>query len=105
VREVHETLQADRETILTTTLKLIQIMEEKGLVKRAGTSRPQRYRPAVPQRKAQAGLLDDLAQRAFDGSVQKLLMRAVEDGGLSADELKEIQDLINSVRKQRQGDE
>ena len=103
VREVHETLQADRQTCLTTTLKIMQVMEEKGLVTR-GESRPSRYTPAVPEDKTQAGLLNDLVERAFDGSVRKLLIRAVEDANLNSEELDHIRRLIDSLRRDKRGE-
>ena len=103
VRQVHETLQADRNTSLTTTLKLLQVMTEKRLAIRDGGASPHRYRPAKPERRTQVGLLDDLTQRAFDGSVRKLLIRAIEDGGLSKGELQEIRKLIDGVRKRQGG--
>jgi predicted transcriptional regulator len=98
VREVHEALQADRRTTLTTTLKLLQIMTEKGLVI-ADDARPHRYTAAASEEKTQAGLLDDLTRRAFDGSASKLLVRAVEHGNLTREELDEMQQLINMRRK------
>ncbi len=99
VREVHETLQADRQTTLTTTLKILQVMTEKGLTMREADSRPHRYKPTAPEEKTQVGLLDDLAQRAFNGSVRKLLMRAVEDAGLTDRDLQELRRLIDGVRR------
>jgi predicted transcriptional regulator len=98
VREVHEILQTDRRTGLTTTLKILQVMEDKGLVTR-NESRPHRYGAAVPEEKTQAGMLNDLVRRAFNGSVSKLLIRAVEDGNLSSEELQEIRRLIDSRGK------
>ncbi len=99
VREVHEALQAGRKTTLTTTLKLLQIMTEKGRVRRSET-RPHRYTAAVSQERTQAGLLEDLTRRAFDGSAGKLLLRAVEHGKLTPAELDEMQQLINSRRQE-----
>lgn len=102
VRQVHETLQADRHTGMTTTLKILQVMTEKGLTVRDDT-RPHRYRAARPEETTQAGLLDDLIQKAFDGSVRKLLVRAVEDGRLSSRELREVRRLLDGVRKEKRG--
>lgn len=98
VRQVHELLQGDgRGTSLTTTLKTMQIMVEKGFLTSDG-ERPRVYAAAEPAERTQAGLLKRLAQRAFDGSVGKLLVRAVEDGDLSIDELREIQKLLASKK-------
>ena len=54
VREVHETLQADRQTSMTTTLKILQVMTEKGLTVRDEERRPHRYSPSAPAEKTQA---------------------------------------------------
>ena len=102
VREVHETLQADRQTSLTTTLKLLQVMTDKGLTV-CDDDRPHRYSAAKPEEATQAGLLDDLVQKAFGGSVSKLLIRAVEDGGLDGRELREIQKSIDNIREGKRG--
>ena len=99
VREVHEVLQRTRRTGLTTTLKILQVMTRKGLVLRDSDVYPHRYRAAAGARKVQTRLVRDLARRAFDGSVSQLLVRAVEGGGLSEDELKELRKLIDEVRK------
>ncbi|MAE60318.1 MAG: transcriptional regulator [Planctomycetaceae bacterium] len=103
VREVHETLQADRHTSMTTTLKILQVMTDRGLAVR-NDARPHRYAAAKQEEKTQAGLLDDLVQKAFGGSVRKLLIRAVEDARLDAQELREIQKTIDHIRKRKRGD-
>ena len=102
VRNVHEILQNDRTTSMTTTLKILQVMTEKGLASRSN-SRPQLYNAAKPQAKTQSGLLKQLVRRAFDGSVRKLMLRAVEESTLSNEELSEIQKLIDARRKQKRG--
>src|SRR3982751_3398779 len=84
VRTVHELLQCDgRETSLTTTLKTMQIMVEKQFLN-CNDQRPALYAAASPAERTQAGLLQRLAQRAFAGSVGKLLVRAVQESDLSS---------------------
>jgi predicted transcriptional regulator len=98
VRHVHESLQGDgRDTSLTTTLKTMQVMVDKGFL-RSGDQRPALYSAAAPAEKTQAGLLKRLAQKAFAGSVSKLLVRAVQESNLSPDELREIRRLIDGKR-------
>jgi BlaI family penicillinase repressor len=94
VREVHQTLAERRETGYSTTLKMLQVMLEKGLVRRDESVRPQLYRAAKTQTRTQTQMLDDLTQRAFHGSAKRLVMRMVSSGRLTADELAEIQRLI-----------
>ena len=103
LREVHDDLQSRRTTGLTTTLKTLQIMTEKGLVIRDAQGRPSRYTAAVKQQANRAGMLRDLIQKAFEGSAGKLLVQAVEEGGLSDQELREVRRLIDQVRKQKRG--
>ena len=103
VRQVHEILQADRETALTTTLKMLQVMTEKGVTRRMGDSRPQRYRAVKPRRKTQSGLLNELAQRAFGGSMKDLLLRAVEASDISPDELAGIRKIVNDANDEQKG--
>jgi predicted transcriptional regulator len=99
VRRVHELLQADgRGTSLTTTLKTMQVMVEKGFLT-CGEERPAVYAATAPAERTQAGLLKRLAQKAFGGSVGKLLVRAVQEGDLSREELAEIRRVIGRAGK------
>jgi BlaI family penicillinase repressor len=98
VRQVHRSLAAQRATGYSTTLKMLQVMREKGLVVRDESVRPQLYRAAESRRETQLRMLDDLAQRAFGGSAQKLVMRMLSANRVSAEELAEMQRLIEEVR-------
>lgn len=98
VRQVHEALAARRETGYSTTLKMIQVMREKGLVLRDESVRPQLYRAAESKTQTQLQMLDDLAQRAFGGSAKKLVMRMLAARRVSAEELAEMQRLIEQAK-------
>lgn len=102
VRAVHDVVLAARQTTLTTTLKTLQVMTQKGLVL-CNDQRPHRFSPAVPEEKTQAGMLEDLLEKAFDGSARKLMLRLVKTGGVSPSELDEMAKLIRQARKQRGG--
>ena len=98
VRKVHELLQSDgRDTGLTTTLKTMQIMVGKGFLV-CSEGRPRVYSAAAPAGQTQAGLLKNFVDTVFDGSVRKLLLRAVQDAGLSKAELEEIRRTIDGKR-------
>src|SRR5438270_5603589 len=86
VRDVHQALLPTRDTGYSTTLKMIQVMFEKGLVKRDESQRPQLYRPAVPEDKTQLRMVDDLVQKAFGGSARNLVLRAVQSERVSMQE-------------------
>ena len=100
VRHVHEAL-ATRETGYTTTLKLMQIMSDKGLVKRNETARTHVYSASAGEEQTQRQLVKDLVDRAFGGSAAQLVLRALSADAASDDELKEIRKLIDDYREKR----
>src|SRR5262245_21585696 len=101
VREVHEALGGEERAGYTTTLKLLQIMVEKGLAGRTEEGRLHRYRAAVTEADTQRRMVADLIERAFGGSTAGLVMRALASKRASAAELDRIQDLIDRARKEQ----
>lgn len=102
VRQVHDALQDQRDTGYSTTLKMMQVMTEKGLLIKDDKQRPQVYRPAASEQQTQTHLVDDLIQRAFRGAADQLVLRAVRSKHLSKDEIAEIQQLLRRVEKESQ---
>ena len=102
VREVHEELAKSKDVGYTTTLKLMQIMNEKGLVKRDESMRTHLYQSAVNKEKTQKHLLNKMIDSLFGGSSTQLVLQALGTGEqkLSAEELEKIQTLINNLKKQ-----
>ena len=102
VREVHEELAKSKDVGYTTTLKLMQIMHEKGLVKRDESMRTHIYQAAVNREKTQKHLLDKMIDSLFGGSSTQLVLQALGGGEqkVSAEELEQIQSLINNLKKQ-----
>ena len=101
VRQVHEALSGTRETGYTTTLKLMQIMADKGLVTRDESSRTHIYTARASQEHTQRQLLEDLVNRAFGGSAAALVLRALSSHKTSDRELLEIRRLIDEAREER----
>ena len=99
VRHVHEALADARETGYTTTLKLMQIMAEKGLVTRDESARTHVYAARISQDVTQRQLVSDLVDRAFGGSATALVLQALSAHPASADELAEIQQLIKDYKE------
>ncbi len=97
VREVHEALHVDSETGYTTTLKLMQIMVDKGLLVREEENRSHVYRPALSEERTQKELVADLLDRVFAGSAEKLVMRALSAKKVSAKELKRIREMLDEM--------
>ena len=102
VRQVHEAQAGTRDTGYTTTLKLMQIMADKGLVKRDESSRTHVYAALATKQQTQRQLVRDLVDRAFGGSAAALVLQALNTDGASPAELKEIRKLIDDYREKRQ---
>lgn len=99
VRDVHEKLLKTKDIGYTTTLKLMQIMHEKGLVKRDDRSRTHIYK-AVPSREnTQKMLLNKFISNLFGGSSSQLVIQALGNASVNEDELEKIQELINELKK------
>ena len=99
VRQVNDVLSASRDTGYTTTLKLMQIMAEKGLVTRDERDRSHVYAAKLPQDQTQRQLVTDLVDRAFGGSAAALVLQALSAHPASPDELVEIQRLIDDYKR------
>ena len=95
VRQVNEAMSADGETGYTTTLKLMQIMTEKGLLHRDDSKFKHVFKPAITEEKAQKQLVGDLLERAFSGSAEKLVMRALSAKKISAKERASIKKMLD----------
>lgn len=102
VRQVHESLAEQRETGYTTTLKLMQIMADKGLVTRDESMRTHVYAAKASQETTQRQLVNDLVDRAFGGSAAELVLRALSSHRTSDEELDEIRKLIDEARNARE---
>jgi predicted transcriptional regulator len=90
VREVFETLAEKKEVGYTTVLKLMQIMIDKGLLRRDTTSRSHLYEATLSQGEAQNALLDRIMDSAFGGSALRLVMQALDHHQTSDRDLAEI---------------
>ena len=100
VREVHEELAKSKDVGYTTTLKLMQIMFEKGLVKRDATFKTHIYEAQVSRDKTQKHLLNKMIDTLFGGSPTQLVLQALGNHKASDEELEEIQQLLNNLKKQ-----
>ncbi len=99
VREVHEELSKNKDSGYTTTLKLLQIMFEKGLVTRDDSNKTHIYQPAVTRQKTQKQFLDKMINTLFAGSSTQLVLQALGNQKASKDELEEIQKYLDNLKK------
>lgn len=97
VRDVHEELNRIAPTGYTTILKLLQIMNEKGLVVRDEAQRAHVYESRYGEQKTQRQLLSDLADRAFGGSAANLVMQALSGKKATNEELLAIRELLDTL--------
>ena len=100
VREVHEELLKTKDAGYTTTLKLMQIMHEKGLVKRDDSVKTHIYQATVSKEKTQKHLVGKMIDTLFGGSTTQLAMQALGNHKASPDELEQIQKMIDDLKKQ-----
>jgi BlaI family penicillinase repressor len=98
VREVHEDLLVTKDVGYTTTLKLMQIMHEKGLVKRDDSYKTHIYQASVSKEKTQKHLLGKMINNLFGGSPAELVLQALGNHKASPAELEEIQQLLNNLK-------
>lgn len=99
VRDVHDEIIKTKEAGYTTTLKLMQIMFEKGLVTRDSSNKTHIYQPAVSRENTQTLLLNKMIDSLFAGSPAQLVMQALGNSKASKEELEEISNFLNSIKK------
>lgn len=95
VRIVNEELAIHRDIGYTTTLKLMQIMHDKGLLSRTEEGRYHLYKPEIEEEATQINLLSKFVDATFRGSAMKLVMQALGNHNSSKEELEEIKNLID----------
>jgi predicted transcriptional regulator len=100
VREVHEIPSAHKDAGYTTTLKLMQIMFEKGIVKRDDSSKTHIYRANVSRENTQQQMVGKMISSLFGGSSTQLVMQALGNHAPNREELEEIQRLLDNLKKQ-----
>ena len=101
VRDVHEVLCKTRTVGYTGTLKLMQIMSEKGVVVRDETQRSHIYSTSIREEQTQRRLVKDLLVSAFGGSADKLVMQALAAKKVTADELAEIRKMVDELQQKQ----
>jgi len=99
VREVHEELSKTKEAGYTTTLKLMQIMFDKGLVLRDDSVKSHIYQAAVTKDRTQKHMLGKMINTLFGGSTTELVLQALGNHTATKEELEEIERLINNLKK------
>jgi BlaI family transcriptional regulator, penicillinase repressor len=99
VRFINDRLNENKQVGYTTTLKLMQIMTEKNILKRDKQQRSHLYSPVDGEHETQQRLLDRLMQTAFGGSSLKLVMQALGNHKASKEEISRIRDLLDQMEQ------
>lgn len=100
VRTVNERINEEqREVNYSSTLKLMQLMLDKGLLQRDIVNGSHIYGPAENPEKVQGQVVNGLRDLAFGGSTSRLVMRALGDGSTTPEELEEIKRLIEQMQR------
>ncbi len=100
VRSINDQLNAYREVGYTTTLKIMQIMTEKGLTSRDTSARSHIYNAAVLESNAKNNLLNRFINSTFKGSASQLVMQVLGHDGTSVEELEKIKAIISNYENQ-----
>ena len=94
VRDVHEELSKNKDAGYTTTLKLMQIMHDKGLVERDTTAKTHLYKALITREQAQKTALDKIISTVFKGSTSDLVIQALGNHRASKDEIDAIKNYL-----------
>ena len=97
VREIHARLSAEKGTNYSTTVKMLSVMLEKGLVKRDENASPHIYRPGVSRDVAGKRLVRDLVEKVYDGAAMSLVLHALKSAKASPEELAEVRRLLDTM--------
>lgn len=101
VREVHEILEQSKEAGYTTTLKLMQIMHEKGILSRDASAKTHIYEASISRESTQQQLLNKMIDTVYNGSATKLVMQALGHHRSSQEELDQIRQYLNEMEKKQ----
>ncbi|MFN0130746.1 MAG: BlaI/MecI/CopY family transcriptional regulator [Verrucomicrobiales bacterium] len=97
VREIHARLNADKGTIYSTTVKMLSVMLDKGLVRRDENASPHIYRAAFSRETARKRMLGDLIEKVYDGAAMCLVLQALASTQATKQELDEVRRLLDQM--------
>ncbi len=102
VRWVHDSLSANvKDVRYTSTLKTMQVMTERGMLKRDETNMTHVYYPLLEEEKTMGTILDRFIDSVYGGSMSNLLVTFMNNGKSSAEELKKVKELLKKMEKDK----
>jgi predicted transcriptional regulator len=102
VRQVQDELSKNKKTGYTTVLKFMQIMVDKGLLRRDDSPYAHIYEARVPREQTQRSIVADIVDRVFEGSMSRLVMQALEAKHATSEELAEIRKVLKKYERGEQ---
>ncbi len=99
VRDIHQRLNEAKGTNYSTTVKMLSVMLQKGLVKRDEKAQPHVYRPTLTREKAGKRLVNELIEKVYDGSAMSLVLQALNSGTATREELAEVRRLLDEMEE------
>ena len=100
VRDIHGRLEADKGTNYSTTVKMLSVMLQKGLVTRTEDQRPHVYRAVVSRATAGKRMVKDLIEKVYEGSATSLALQALSSRKPSQDEIAEVRRFLDDIEGQ-----
>ena len=97
VREIHARLNADKGTVYSTTVKMLSVMLDKGLVRRDENASPHIYRAAFTRETAGKRMLSDLIEKVYDGAAMSLVLQALASTQATKEERDEVRRLLDQM--------
>src|SRR3954471_20275589 len=97
VREIHQRLEAEKGTNYSTTVKMLAVMLEKGLVKRDEQAQPHVYRAVLTRKHAGQKLLGELIDKVYEGSTMSLVLQALSSTQATKQELDSVRRLLDEM--------
>jgi predicted transcriptional regulator len=97
VRDVHTQLAEIKQTNFSTTMKMLSVMRQKGLVKRNEKVTPHLYRAALTRQRAAKTFLGDLIDKVYDGSAMSLVLQALATSKATPQEIDEARKLLDQM--------
>jgi BlaI family transcriptional regulator, penicillinase repressor len=99
VRDIHRRLEAAKGTNYSTTVKMLAVMLQKGLLKRDEDAQPHVYRPVLTRAKTGKRMLDDLIEKVYNGSAMGLVLQALSSGKATKEELDEVRRILDQMEE------
>jgi len=98
VREIHRRLEAAKGTNYSTTVKMLAVMLQKGLLRRDENAQPHVYRAVLTRARTGKRMLDDLIEKVYEGSAMSLVLQALSSQKATKEELDEVRRMLDQMQ-------